>query len=176
MIKTKNAEFDKAYNEVGRPGEETIIQYFISLGYQVEDIDDLQQQKKGTDIVINGKTIEIKTDTCIAKTGNIFCEVGNERKGWFEEGWIKKIQADFLLVYDTKNQYVYLIDVQQLKNLYDKIGNYKRFWHSNDACFSQAYVVPLKLIYRLGFLLCWTKLTDCDYTEFINFLGEPDEE
>ncbi len=88
-------------------------------------------------------TIEVKWDTQLASTGNIFIELENPRslggKGWFEF-----CQADYLAYGDATNRIFYFIKMSDLRNyIYEskKDLRERRSWDG-----SAGYIIPVDSI------------------------------
>ena len=77
--------------------------------YFDKDIDFLVKNEEG-----RTTTVEVKCDTRIHNTGNMFIEVSNPRsKGG--NGWFTFIQAEFLAYEDIINKTIYMLKVSDLK-------------------------------------------------------------
>lgn len=104
----------------GRIGEELVQQFLAAHGVEVtdvsnepeywaQDIDFIAQYKGVT------KKIEVKYDTYIGRTGNLFLEyitdVENKKPGWFTY-----TKADELYYIDAQSRIIYVINIDQLRD------------------------------------------------------------
>lgn len=123
MINIKIHDFQKSY-DIGKQGEEYIIQYIKSLEnvLYIEDVrEDKVYQNKDIDIVVTLKNntkvkVEIKTDTY--DTGNIFYETMSciETNSI---GCIEKTQADLILYYFINTKELYIFDTKEYKKWFN---------------------------------------------------------
>lgn len=126
-------------------GETECINFLTNLGYDVEDVSDNRNYWfKDIDLICrkDGKTttIEVKADSKINTTNNLFIEtVSNEQTK--REGWFFYCEADYLFYYDTIDQYLYIINYDDLKQL--NMDSYKtaRAYDSNKT--SIGILLPL---------------------------------
>ena len=91
----------------GAEGEELVIDHLKQRGCSVVDLrNDPEYQAKDIDLSIltpqkNWRTLEIKTDTRMHKTGNIMIELSMSRKTGLYDGWFYKCKADILCYVDA---------------------------------------------------------------------------
>lgn len=105
----------------GRIGEQLFAQIMKDQGYIVEDVSDNKDYwGKDIDFVITSpitgktKTFEVKFDSRIHKTGNLYLEFVNiNSKGG--NGWWKFCEADYLVYGDAVNRTFIVIDLQELR-------------------------------------------------------------
>ena len=105
----------------GKAGEQMFSLYSKDLGYQVEDLSsnpaywDLDIDFRLTNPRTSQcRTFEVKTDTHIQSTGNLYIELTNihskQGKGWFEF-----CKADYLAYIDYRSRALYIIDMEELR-------------------------------------------------------------
>jgi hypothetical protein len=85
--------------ERGKQGENLVYSWMRRSGWEVQDVrSDPTYQKRDIDYIASkdGKTrtLEVKNDTYIAKSGNVCLEIQVGDK----PGWLQCIEAEFLLV------------------------------------------------------------------------------
>lgn len=105
----------------GRRGELLFSEKAQQCGYTVEDTTNNPQYfYKDIDFLVTNqegiqKSFEIKWDSRISQTNNLYLELTNihskEGKGWF-----KFCEADYLAYGDAVNEIFYIIPLQQLKD------------------------------------------------------------
>lgn len=152
----------------GKLTEVLIGQYLVSKGLLVDDKSmDKQWQKLDVDFdIVNPKTkkhtkLEIKSDKCMHKTGNILLEDCNLRNWGKEIGWLHKCKADVLCVFDEVNKLAYFINWLALKEIAEQF-NLIKFWNYKDKCDSKGFVVPIKYLMDNNFIFL-----KCDLTNFV---------
>lgn len=105
---------------VGDTGERILDAFFMSLGYEVEEVN-MAEQRKGIDRIIvtpDGKElkIEYKTDALTASTGNVFIEtISSTKSGAL--GWALKTQANFVVYYVPDWSKALIIDPKILREM-----------------------------------------------------------
>ena len=105
----------------GRYGELLFKQIMESRSYIVQDVSkDPEYWYKDIDFIITSpttgetKTFEVKWDSCINRTGNLYLEHTNiHSKGGI--GWYRFCQADYLVYGDAVAQVFYVIPFADLK-------------------------------------------------------------
>lgn len=105
----------------GRQGEQMFQQIMKDRGYAVEDVSGNQEYwDKDIDFIITSstsgqvKTFEVKWDSRINKTGNLYLEIANiHSKG--SRGWFEFCQADYLAYGDAANGTFYIISLLELR-------------------------------------------------------------
>lgn len=106
----------------GKLGEMLFKQKMLDCGYKVEDVSNNSDYwSKDIDFIITSpttgavKTFEVKWDSRINKTGNLYLELSNvHSKGG--KGWFNFCQADFLAYGDAQAKIFYVIDMQKLRD------------------------------------------------------------
>ena len=107
----------------GKEGERLFSELMQSKGYIVNDVskDQFYFDKDIDLFIINPntkevKSFEVKWDTKIHKTSNLFLEIYNPRsKQWSGEGWWKHCQADYLVYGDAVKRKFYIIPLLELR-------------------------------------------------------------
>lgn len=105
----------------GKQGENLFKQIMESRNYKVEDVSGNEEYwNKDIDFIITSsttgtiKTFEVKWDSKINKTGNLYLEIANIHsqggKGWFEF-----CQADYVAYGDALNGTFYIISLLELR-------------------------------------------------------------
>lgn len=110
------------YNE-GREGELLFAQIMKDKGYTVQDVSkNPNYWDKDIDFIITSptsgktKTFEVKWDSRINTTGNLYLELTNiHSKQWNYEGWYKHCKADVLVYGDAIAKQFYIIPFQALQ-------------------------------------------------------------
>lgn len=105
----------------GRYGEILFKQRAEALDYKVEDVSNNPDYwYKDIDFIVTSpttgavKTFEVKWDSCIGRTGNLYLEETNiHSKGG--EGWFNFCQADYIAYGDAKAKIFYIIPREELK-------------------------------------------------------------
>ena len=106
---------------IGREGELLFKQIMEQGGYGVEDVSgNPNYWHKDIDFIITSPTtgavrsFEVKWDSCISKTGNLYLELTNihSRGG---KGWYQFCEADYIAYGDAVNGQFYIIPLQALK-------------------------------------------------------------
>ena len=137
---------------IGAKSEQLVSKVLEERGWQVTDVtDDVNYRKADIDFVVvpadggESRTVEVKSDNNISRTGNIFCEVitnvANKTPGWFTSS-----EATYLCIHDTKNNDIHFLLLDDLREYTKK--NYtveKRFddWSGNYNKEIVARLVPL---------------------------------
>lgn len=111
----------------GRQGEELFKQIMESRGYAVEDVSgNPEYWDKDIDFIITSstsgltKTFEVKWDSRINKTGNLYLEIANiHSKGG--KGWYEFCEADYLAYGDAANGTFYIIPLLELRERVKKL-------------------------------------------------------
>lgn len=105
----------------GRQGEKLFQEIMENRNYKVVDVSNNPSYwSKDIDFIITSpatgdtKTFEVKWDTRIHNTGNLYLELTNVHSVQ-GIGWFKFCQADYLVYGDAQIQKFYVIPFQQLK-------------------------------------------------------------
>ena len=144
--------FDKLL-AVGKKTEDLVSDYLTTRGNTViNHTEDLDWQAIDTDFEVskNGKTttLEVKTDSRINQTHNLFFEVGFDRATGYYNGWFRKCEAEYILFYDSSAAKGYIIDFD--KYIIEKNSYYRRWYNNTDRCWGDAYLLPLVKAEELG--------------------------
>lgn len=105
----------------GRQGEILFSQLMSSNGYKVNDVSgNSEYWHKDIDFLITSpttgqiKAFEVKWDSRIAQTGNLYLELTNvNSKGG--EGWFEFCQADYIAYGDAAKMQFYVISLDKLR-------------------------------------------------------------
>lgn len=105
----------------GKQGENLFKQIMESRKYKVVDVSDSPEYwEQDIDFIITSpttgaiKTFEIKYDSRIHSTGNLYLELNNvHSKGGI--GWFNFCQADYLAYGDAANKVFYIVPLLELK-------------------------------------------------------------
>ena len=96
--------------KIGLEGEELVLRY-LKQKHSIEDVRlDKYFQERDIDFIVDGVSLEIKTDKNISKTGNIYLETRND-------GWFNKCRAEYLGIYSPQTKTVYILKYDILKSL-----------------------------------------------------------
>lgn len=105
----------------GKQGEQLFQQIMEQRGYTVKDVSNNEEYwDKDIDFLVTSsttgltKSFEVKWDTRINKTGNLYLELISAY-GESGLGWFKFCQADFLAYGDATNGTFYIIPLLELK-------------------------------------------------------------
>mgnify|MGYP003418974871 CR=1 FL=1 len=113
---------------VGREGEKLLAELLREQGIKVTDVSSNKDYwHKDIDFIIsNGQTehsVEVKNDTRIYKTGNMYIETANPRSQG-GKGWFLFCEADYLAYGDAINRKFYFI---RLKDLHEYVNQHYLF-------------------------------------------------
>ena len=135
---------------VGDTGERILDAFFMSLGYEVEEVD-LKSQRRGIDRIIvtpDGKElkIEYKTDALTASTGNVFIEtISSTKSGAL--GWALKTNADYVIYFVPDWEKALIINPKILREMIPQwIFQYHQKPVKNAGYFSFGIPVPWNVI------------------------------
>ena len=111
----------------GKLGEQLFQQKMQNKGYTVEDVSNNPDYwYKDIDFIITSpttgavKSFEVKFDSRINKTGNLYLELVNiYSKG--TKGWFDFCQADYLVYGDSLKQIFYVIPLEELRERVKKL-------------------------------------------------------
>jgi hypothetical protein len=131
-------------------GEQELKDWLRGYGYKVKDLSDNPAYwKKDIDLLVNDKyTIEVKWDSLLSTTGNLFIETcADIDKG--KQGWYEFCEADYL-AYGAADMYIFLMfDYKKLKQ---HIEAHKEEYIKKTAAdfgkdgikkYSEGYLVPV---------------------------------
>ena len=138
----------KADLELGREAEYLVKEILSGLtaDYTFEAIGDQKEYYYKGDIRATGADgkefyIEVKNDSCIAKSGNILCEEENYIK---DSGRMIKgnmhCGSDIYCIVSQAERKIYLLDFKRLQEIYQK-GEYKVINHQEQVTY--CYLLPL---------------------------------
>lgn len=143
-------------NETGFRGERRIKKFFEENSYEVEDLTKNSQFfyqgdfKVTNPISQKSRIYEVKTDSCIARTGNMFVEQWDGAKG----GWFEYLPNDtWLLYYDFNNNIAYQMEMRELRNFIElEKGRLHRAQCSKDGKHhtSRGFLVPIADLLNQG--------------------------
>jgi hypothetical protein len=141
-FKDKNSKWEKVENEIAK--------HFKNKGFKIYDLRNSEKyRKKDVDFLLqkNKKNIlfEVKADEQISKTKNILIEYSHERDVGFYEGWYHYCQADVICYHDVVNELGYLLNWKNLKRGIKNKIRFMEFWNKEDKCWTQAYLVPIRV-------------------------------
>lgn len=111
----------------GKQGEQLFRQKMLNGNYTVEDVSNNPDYwDKDIDFIVTSsttgltKTFEVKWDSRINKTGNLYLELVNiHSKG--TKGWFNFCQADYLAYGDAVTQIFYVISLEELRERVKKL-------------------------------------------------------
>lgn len=132
----------------GRAGEELFQRIMESRNYKVENVSNNSNfWDKDIDFIITSptsgetKTFEVKWDSRIHKTGNLYLEVlSSNSKGGL--GWFEFCKADYIAYGDMKSRTFYIIPLLELK---EKVKHLPKYY-ANCGEDSVGLLVPLAAI------------------------------
>lgn len=102
-----NAGEIKCYNYLTASGY-NVVDTTDNPDYWYQDIDFIAEQGG------EQTTIEVKWDSCIARTGNMFIELISDIDN-AKDGWYKFCKADYIFYGDSKNNLFYVFKLTDLK-------------------------------------------------------------
>ena len=113
----------------GKIGERLFKQIMESRNYKVEDVSmNPDYWYKDIDFFVTSsttgerKSFEVKWDSCISRTGNLYLELTNvHSKGG--KGWFNFCEADYIAYGDAQNRIFYIIPLLELKERVNKLPN-----------------------------------------------------
>ena len=113
----------------GKQGERLFKEGMMAQGYTVVDVsNDPNYWDKDIDFIITSptsgltKTFEVKWDSRIGTTGNLYLELTNiNSKQWKGEGWWPHCQADFLVYGDAQNNQFHIVPMERLRERVEQL-------------------------------------------------------
>ena len=130
----------------GKEGELLFSQIMSARGNDVVDVSNNPDYwPKDIDFIItstlgNTKSFEVKWDSRIGSTGNLFLEMRNPRsKIWSGQGWWPNCQADYLVYGDAANRIFYCFPLLELRERVKGLN--MRYKITGD--YSEGYLLPL---------------------------------
>jgi hypothetical protein len=147
------AEYARKLAELLEPihsGEHELKTYLRQHGRKVEDVSDNPDYwKKDIDLIVDDMhTVEVKWDSKLYDTGNLFIETLSDTNTK-AKGWYKFCEADTLAYGDAQNKYFYLFDFAALKeHIEAHKDDYKTvvaadYGKDGIKKYSEGYLVPL---------------------------------
>lgn len=144
---------------------ETLVKNCLqSYAYEAE-YTPLEDQHKGDLLVYDALTddsfhVEVKKDTIIGRTGNVFVELEIQRDNGTSQGWYHYDYTNLAVVDATpansrqKNKPIYFIDFYKMKSELDlNDPRCKQHTHKCDDNWNTALLVPLRYIQSRGWLV-----------------------
>lgn len=118
----------------GKQGERLFKEIMDARGYKVQDVSDNPDYwPLDIDFIITSpttgqqRTFEVKWDTRINRTENLFLEIRNPRsKQWNGEGWWKHCQADYLVYGDAVSHSFHIFPMKELRERVDTLNLYTK--------------------------------------------------
>ena len=133
----------------GKDGELLFQQVMAARGNKVVDVSNNPDYwPLDIDFVITStlgetKTFEVKWDSRMAATGNLFLEMRNPRsKQWNGDGWWPHCKADYLVYGDAANRIFYCFSLLELRERVKQLN--LRYKVTGD--FSEGYLLPLAAV------------------------------
>ena len=134
-------------NEIGKRGEKIFSKYLDNLGLEHEDVSDVKEyQKQDIDFVVRAKTgqtwtVEVKNDTRIAQTGNIFFEtISNVH--YSSNGCFNKTNADAMVIVSESEKKLYIVTTKNLKKFVEDNKEHLKF-RTTPGSNSAGFLVPV---------------------------------
>ena len=142
-----------ADNEIGKRGERIFTDFLRRHGYSFTDVsDDREYQRQDVDVLIESKKTagtkipaEVKNDTMIHKTGNIFFETMSN-VDYATDGCFQKTKADIMAIVSEPEKSIYLVDAQFLKKYVTENAKSLRFISRVPGSNSCGYLIPVRNI------------------------------
>lgn len=114
---------------IGKTGEQLFAAIMRSRNYKVEDVsNNTNYFDKDIDFLVTSpttgavKTFEVKFDTLINRTGNLYLEIESiNSKQWNGDGWWPHCQADYLAYGDYHSRTFYIIPVEELRKRVEEL-------------------------------------------------------
>ena len=149
-------------NEIGKRGEKVFERYLKSVNLEYRDVSNIREyQEQDVDFIVSFKNpqvdlkFEVKNDTRIATTGNIFFETMSN-VDYSTNGCFNKTKSDVMVIVSESERRLYMISSRSLKRFVDENKDSLRFISRVPGSNSCGYLVPVK---RLGDNL---KIKNCD--------------
>lgn len=134
-------------NSAGKRGEKLFKEFLEKSGKPCKDVsDDPKYQKDDIDFIVEGKSgnelsFEVKNDSKIAYTGNIFYEsISNVDYGTV--GCFEKTKADFIVICSESENKFYLIRSNVLKEYVRDNRSSLRYISRVEGSNSAGYLIP----------------------------------
>lgn len=131
----------------GKQGERLFAQLMQEKGYSVQDVSANPDYFYKGDLIITSPTsgltkiFEVKFDTKISKTGNLYLEFVNKNSDGCR-GWYEFCEADYLAYGNAANNNFYVIPMQKLKERVKQLPQRVAFCGDDSA----GYLVHIRQI------------------------------
>jgi Uncharacterized protein conserved in bacteria len=140
-------------NKIGKRGEKIFSEYLKARGIRCEDVSDNKEyQSQDIDFLVESKTepgkmvsFEIKNDTRIAETGNIFFETMSN-VDYSTDGCFSKTKANVMAIVSESERSIYLVSSDFLKKFVDGNKEKLRFIPRVPGSNSCGYLIPVKML------------------------------
>jgi hypothetical protein len=125
-----------------------IIMAFLQEHFDgaVEDIRHLHSE---SDFRIGQLTFDLKADTRVGQTQNLFIEVASVVKDGqvLKQGWFYNQSTDWILYVSIEDRQLFMLDLKRLQKYYEAIRQYPfREIKQNKNYTTQGHLVPLRII------------------------------
>ena len=134
-------------NEIGKRGERIFAKFLDCMKLEYDDVSDVREyQKQDIDFIVKcGESdlkFEVKNDTRIATTGNIFFETMSN-VDYSTNGCFNKTKADVMVIVSESESKLYMISSNALKKYVDENKSHLRFISRVPGSNSCGYLVPV---------------------------------
>lgn len=141
--------------QIGKSAENYVADYLTAAGHIVEDVSyEAAYMSKDIDFLLykNNKytTLEVKSDSKINQTGNLFFEVGFDRTTGYYDGWFRKCEAAYICFCDTCGGKCYIVRFDKDTIAANAIP--RRWINYTDNCYGDALLLPLPDARKLGLI------------------------
>lgn len=138
-------------NAIGKRGEAIFKAFLDRRNAIYTDVsEDGEYQEQDIDFVVDSKRvpgkkiyIEVKNDTRIASTGNIFFETMSN-VDYSTEGCFSKTKANYIAIVSESERLIYFVKTQFLKKFIEEHSHELRFIPRVPGSNSCGYLIPLK--------------------------------
>lgn len=143
----------KKDNEIGKRGERIFAKFLESRGRVYKDVsNDKEFQSQDIDFLVESKRepgkmlgFEVKNDTQIAKTGNIFFETMSN-VDYSTDGCFSKTKAQVMVIVSESEKKIYMVAAGRLKKFVDENKSRLRFISRVPGSNSCGYLVPIRML------------------------------
>lgn len=149
----------------GNGGEDLLKKYIVHKGFQVINrANDPIYRAKDIDFEFsrNGKkwhSVEVKSDSRMAQTGNIVIEVAMYRKSGRSPGWLYYCEADYLCFIDMQSYTFYFFDWKKLQQLVlSGRWRFTKFNNGTDNCEGELCKISVRELRELGLIVVEDKI------------------
>lgn len=141
--------------QVGKETEQKISNYLENRGHNVTNVSDNKEyQRKDIDLLLEhnnrNASLEIKSDSKIHYTNNLFFEDGFDRKTGYYNGWLNYCEANYICFYDEIADLGYIVDFKQAKQILPSKARRKQWYNKTDDCIGYAYLLSLDVAKEEG--------------------------